>query len=67
MTNIKITESALMNFLWKFQYELFKEANGLSKQDVEIIEKHWKMLKLITEHTFDQISDRSNNDKIGNI
>ena len=67
MTNIKITESAIMNWLWKFQYELFKPENGLSKTDVEQIERHWKMLKLVTEDIFSSKYNSSSTDKIGNI
>lgn len=57
-----------MNWLWKFQYALFKQDNGLSMQHREQIEKHWKMLKLVTEDIFDSpVYRSSSSDKIGNI
>jgi len=67
---IQIVESNLMSIIWKFQTELYTQGAGLlSSKDIEVIEKHWKLLKLVTEHTFDLIHDdtSSSSDKIGNI
>ncbi len=64
---LKIIESNLMSTLFKFQNELYQSGSGrLSQRDIEQIDKHWKLLKLVTEDIFDTAykNDRSN---IGNV
>lgn len=67
---IKVIESNLMSIIWKFQTELYTQGAGiLSSKDIEIIDKHWKLLKLVTEHTFDMINEDPflKQEKVGNI
>lgn len=57
----------MMNLIWKLQYELFKPDNGLSKTEIQQIERHWKLLKLVTEDIFDSRNRSSTSEKVGNI
>lgn len=66
---LKVTESDLMAVLWKFQNILYEQGTALTKENIEQIEKHWKLLKLVTEDVFETRynQDNSSVNKIGNV
>ena len=58
-----------MAALWKFQNILYEHGSALTKENIEQIERHWKLLKLVTEDIFETRynQDNSSFEKVGNV